>query len=68
MKELQTAIGVRLALLVAGVSAPSLKREEGQTFVEYAMILALIGVALTLTLTFLKSQIANAYTDIANKI
>jgi Flp pilus assembly pilin Flp len=68
MKRLQNSIGLRLSLMIAGVSAPSLKREEGQTFVEYAMILALIGVALTVTLTFLRDQIANAYTDIANKI
>lgn len=68
MKKLQTAIGVQFALMLAGVSAPSLKREEGQTFVEYAMILALIGVALTVALVFLRTQIANAYTDIANKI
>ncbi len=68
MNRFRSAMGARLALLIAGVSSPSLKREEGQTFVEYAMILALIGVALTLTLTFLRDQIANAYTDIANKI
>jgi len=68
MNKLQTAFGARLALVLAGLSTPSLRRQEGQTFVEYAMILALIGVALTVALTFLKSQIANAYTDIANKI
>jgi Flp pilus assembly pilin Flp len=43
-------------------------REEGQTFVEYAMILALIGVALVAALTFLHDQIATAYTNIANAI
>ena len=68
MNKLQTAVGVRLALALAGLSTPTLKREEGQTFVEYAMILALIGVALVTALTFLHNQIANAYTDIANKI
>jgi Flp pilus assembly pilin Flp len=68
MTKLHNVIGLRLALMLSGVSVPSLKREEGQTFVEYAMILALIGVALTVTLTFLRDQIANAYTNIANKI
>jgi Flp pilus assembly pilin Flp len=43
-------------------------REEGQTFVEYAMILALIAVVLVGALTFLHDQIAHAYTDIANAI
>jgi Flp pilus assembly pilin Flp len=43
-------------------------REEGQTFVEYAMILALIGVLMVGALTFLHDQIAAAYTSIANGI
>jgi len=43
-------------------------REEGQTFVEYAMILALIGVALVAALTFLHDQIATAYSTIASAI
>jgi len=68
MTKLQTAIGARVALALAGLSAPSLKRQEGQTFVEYAMILALIGVALVAALTFLRGKIAGAYTDIANAI
>ena len=68
MNKLQTAIGTRLALVLAGLSTPTLRRQEGQTFVEYAMILALIGVALTVALTFLKDQIAAAYTNIANQI
>src|SRR5204862_310138 len=38
MKQLQRAIGLRLALALTGLSVPSLKREEGQTFVEYALI------------------------------
>ena len=44
MKQLHNAIVVRFALAVTGVSTPSLKREEGQTFVEYALILALIAI------------------------
>ena len=68
MNKLQTAVGARLALVLAGLSTPTLKREEGQTFVEYAMILALIGVALVGALTFLHDQIAAAYTKIANSI
>ena len=68
MNKLQTAVGVRLALALAGLSTPTLKREEGQTFVEYAMILALIGVALVAALTVLHDKIALAYTNIANAI
>jgi len=64
MNQLQ----VRLALLLAGLETPTLKREEGQTFVEYAMILALIGVALVAALTFLHDRIAAAYSTIASSI
>ena len=66
VNKLQTAVGVRLGLALAGLSVPALRREEGQTFVEYAMILALIGVALTGALIFLHDKIASAYTAVAN--
>jgi Flp pilus assembly pilin Flp len=72
MNKLQTAIGVRLALALAGLSTMSvterLKRDEGQTFVEYAMILALIGIGLTAALLFLRGKIASAYSAIGNGI
>jgi Flp pilus assembly pilin Flp len=42
--------------------------EGGQTFVEYAMILALIAVVLVGALTFLHDQVAHAYTSVANAI
>jgi len=68
MDKLYTALGVRVALVLGSLSAPSLKREEGQTFVEYALILALIGVALTVALTSLKTSIANIFTQIGNDL
>jgi Flp pilus assembly pilin Flp len=68
MNKLQTAFFTRLSLALAGLSTPTLKREEGQTFVEYAMILALIGVLMVGALTLLHDKIAQAYTDIAGAI
>ena len=68
MDKLYTAIGVRVALVLGSLSAPSLKRDEGQTFVEYALILALIGVALTVALTTLRGQIAGIFTQIGNDL
>jgi len=59
---------MRFALVLAGLSAPTLRREEGQTFVEYAMILALIGVALVGALTFLHNQIAAVYSTVASAV
>ena len=68
MKQLQNAIGLRFALVLSGVSVPSLKREEGQTFVEYALILATIGIAVTVALTFLKGRIVSIFSFIGNKL
>ena len=68
MKKLQTAIGMRLALALTGLSVPSLKREEGQTFVEYALILAFIAILMILALTFLRTKIASLYSHVANSL
>ena len=53
---------------IAGLSAAQIRREEGQTFVEYAMILALIAVVVVGALTFLRGQLDSAYTTIADAI
>jgi len=68
MNKLQTAVATRVALVLGGLSTPTLKREEGQTFVEYAMILALIAVLLVGALTFLRGKIDSAYSSIAGAI
>jgi Flp pilus assembly pilin Flp len=68
MNKLQTAVATRLALAFAGLATPTIKREEGQTFVEYAMILALIAVLLVAALTFLHDKVAAAYSSIAGAI
>ena len=71
MSKLQTAIGTRLALVLGGFqlgSIPSIKREEGQTFVEYALILALISVALTAALLTLQGKIQGIFTAISNDL
>jgi Flp pilus assembly pilin Flp len=46
----------------------SLKREEGQTFVEYAMIGVVIAVGLAVTLGLLHTQLDTALTNIKNAI
>jgi len=53
-----------LGLVLAG--SGSLRREEGQTFVEYAVLLAVVVVAMAATLSFLKDQISALYTQISN--
>ena len=58
-------------LLVVGLTsarAPRLSREEGQTFVEYAVILGVVCVALAGALTFLHDRIAGFYSQITNQL
>ena len=68
MKKLQAAIGMRLALALTGVTPLSLKREEGQTFVEYALILALIAILVGVGLTYLKDRIISIFSYIGNNL
>jgi Flp pilus assembly pilin Flp len=40
------------------------RRDKGQTLVEYALIIALVSVALAAALVLLKGDIAGVFTDI----
>ena len=40
------------------------RRDKGQTLVEYALIIALVSVALVIALGFLKDDIAGVFDDI----
>lgn len=42
-----------------------IKSQKGVTIIEYALLAALIGVALVVSLTTLKNNIANLFTNIA---
>lgn len=56
-------------LLVAGLTGSwlaTLRREEGQTFVEYVIILSVVVVTMAGALTFLRDQIGALYTQINN--
>ena len=46
----------------------ALKREEGQTFVEYSMIGALVALLLVGVLTTFHTQIGTALTNISNAV
>ena len=45
-----------------------LRREEGQTFVEYALIGVLVAIALVTGITTFKGEIASALTNIGNQL
>jgi Flp pilus assembly pilin Flp len=58
--------GIKWWLLsrVHAMAGRGFRRDEGQTFVEYAMILGLIAIGLTSALLFLRGKIADVYSQI----
>jgi pilus assembly protein Flp/PilA len=44
------------------------RREEGQTLVEYALILVTIAVVVVAAMTFLEGKISQLFTDIGNQL
>jgi Flp pilus assembly pilin Flp len=44
------------------------ERQEGQTFVEYAMILAIVAIFIVTALTFFRGELDSAYSAVANAI
>jgi len=57
-----------IALLTPIPGNVSLKREEGQTLAEYALILALIALLVVVAIAFLKDQITALFSSIGNNI
>jgi Flp pilus assembly pilin Flp len=51
-----------------GSPIASLRREEGQTFTEYAIIVATIAVGTVVAVGFLRDSVTNALSDAANAI
>ncbi len=47
-----------------GADAPRVKRGRGQGFVEYAMIMALIGLGLTAALFAFRDQLSSALSTV----
>jgi Flp pilus assembly pilin Flp len=58
-------IGLRIAMALDGVS---LRREEGQTLVEYALIIVTISIGVTLAMAFLRDQIAGVFSEIGSAL
>jgi pilus assembly protein Flp/PilA len=68
MIRLTNTIGLRLALVLGGLSIPSVEREEGQTLAEYALILALIAVVVLGAVFFLGGQIRDIFSHISTTL
>ncbi len=65
MNRLLCTIGLQIAGLNRGLS---FKREEGQTLVEYALIIVTISIGVTGAMVFLRGKIENIFTTIANDL
>ena len=63
MIKRQNVIGLRLMLMLQGLSLPRVEREDGQTLAEYALILALIALLVIGAVTFLSGDISSLLRD-----
>ena len=64
MQELSTRLFVRVQNEIANAR----QREEGQTFVEYALLLAGIAILLIVAIIFLKDKIAKLFSDTGSSL
>jgi pilus assembly protein Flp/PilA len=63
-----TKFNTLIASLIPLVAMPSLKREEGQTLAEYALILALIAVAVVGAVVLLGGKISSLFGTVGSSI
>ena len=64
MTDVITWLVVRTQNIVANAR----EREEGQTFVEYALLLAGIAILLIVAIIFLKDRIANSFSNTGSSL
>jgi Flp pilus assembly pilin Flp len=60
--------GLQIAALDRLNSRISVKREEGQTLVEYALIIVTISIGVTGAMVFLRGKIEDIFTTIGNDL
>jgi len=65
-KRLYTLTAMLMTL--EATSLRTLRREEGQTLAEYALILALVALFVTGAIFFLRDQITSLFSSIGSKI
>jgi pilus assembly protein Flp/PilA len=68
MNKLYTTLGLRLAMMFQGLTPTNLRREDGQSLAEYALILALIAVVVAGVLVTLQGSISGIFTSISSKL
>ena len=61
-------ISLRIMAALQSASIRNLRREDGQTLVEYALILVLVSIASVAALGFLSDAIDGVLTDVKNAL
>ena len=60
-------IGLRIAMALNGTGV-SLRRDEGQTLVEYALIIATISIGVTAAMLLLRDQLRTVFSSITAEL
>ena len=68
MHRLFDSIALRVAMAMSGLVRDSVRREEGQTLVEYALIIVTISIGVTVAMVFLRDQIRAVFSQIGNAL
>jgi Flp pilus assembly pilin Flp len=68
MNLIYSLIGTRAATVLRGELPAALEGDEGQTLVEYALILVFISIAVIAALTFLAGDISSFFTTVGNAL
>jgi pilus assembly protein Flp/PilA len=61
-------IGLKLYIRMQNLKDALVRDESGQDLVEYALVLALIALAATVSMKTLATTIGNAFTSVGNKL
>jgi pilus assembly protein Flp/PilA len=65
---MRNMIALTIAATMGGLELPSVRREEGQTLAEYALILALIAILVIGAVLFLSGKIDTLFSKVGNNI
>lgn len=68
MSNLMIQTWVAMQLWLEDATANLRKREEGQTLVEYALILVLIAIVVIIVLTLVGTRVNNIFNQVANSL
>jgi pilus assembly protein Flp/PilA len=68
MNRLQDKLMIGFAFALQAISLGSVEREEGQTLAEYALILALIAVAVVAAVVLLGGKISGIFNSVSSQV